>query len=67
MSGVGNGKDKSAKKSGLSASSLGRLNAAHASSRARERAAPHSAVGLMGQYADAVEADDIEAAAAART
>ena len=65
MSGVGRGKDKSAKKSGLSASSLGRLNAAHASPNARANAAPHSAVGLLGQYVDAVEADDLEAAAAA--
>jgi hypothetical protein len=57
--------DDDATKHGLTASSLGRLNAAHASATAREHAAPHSAVGLIGQYADAIAAGDLEAAAAA--
>lgn len=66
VSGLAAGRqDLDATKHGLTASSLGRLNAAHASARARERAAPHSAVGLIDQYADAIAAGDLEAAAAA--
>lgn len=40
---------------GSVSSELGKANAAHASDRARERAASHSAVGIMGAYRDAVE------------
>jgi hypothetical protein len=80
VSGVGIGKSKSTHETktnhGLTASSLGRLNAAHANENALENAAPHSAVGLAAQFAgfeqQALEAateeereDAISAAAAA--
>jgi hypothetical protein len=52
-------------KSALSPSALGRLNAAHAAARARERAAPHSAVGRIAAYQTAItdRPRDIETAA----
>jgi len=63
--GAGKGKGNSASagnKSGAkenwgeTTSSLGALNAAHASPRARERAAPNSRVGLIATYENAVKA-----------
>lgn len=46
---------------------MGRLNAAHASARAQERAAAHSAVGMVAAYGAAAGAEvvDIQAAAEA--
>ena len=43
----------------MSASSLGSLNAAHASPTARAHAAPHSAVGAIAAFANAVESDEL--------
>ena len=43
----------------MSASSLGSLNAAHASSTARANAAPNSAVGAIAAFANAVESDEL--------
>ncbi len=68
-SGVGLGLDRdkpatmdvSAVNHGLTASSLGRLNAAHANENALANAAPHSAVGLVAQFSEAEQAA-IEAA-----
>ena len=45
--------------------SLGRLNAAHASHRALDRAATSSAVGQVAAYKSALDADDLEKAATA--
>ena len=65
--GLGLGRDKtatmdvSAVSHGLTASSLGRLNAAHANENALANAAPHSAVGLVAQFSEAEQAA-IEAA-----
>ncbi len=42
------------KSKGSISSKLGRLNAAHASATARENAAPHSAVGRIATYEEAV-------------
>lgn len=47
------------------AASMGRLNAAHASPRAMERASLNSPVGQIGAYKTAVAAGDLDAAAAA--
>ena len=48
---------------GKTASALGRLNAAHASSTAVENAAPNSAVGAIAAYSEAVLDGDIAVAA----
>jgi hypothetical protein len=48
-----------------SASSLGRLNAAHASAQALANASPNSAVGQISAYKDALTDGDLEAAAEA--
>ncbi len=63
----GHGTSTASEVDGISASALGKLNAAHASQRARDRAAEHSAVGLIADYQAAFSADvvDIEAAAEA--
>ncbi|PVE25689.1 hypothetical protein DC522_05070 [Microvirga sp. KLBC 81] len=45
--------------------SMGRLNAAHASPRAMERASLNSPVGRIGAYKTAVAANDLDAAATA--
>ncbi len=70
--GLGHGKGHAtraaSKVDGISASALGRLNAAHASQRARDRAAPNSTVGLIADYQKAVAGGaepDIAAAAEA--
>lgn len=57
--------DGAPKGKGLTASSLGRLNAAHASDTARAHAAPNSTVGRIAAFGNALEAGDIEAAAEA--
>ena len=49
----------------MSPATLGSLNAAHASATARSNAAPGSAVAAVADFAKAVEANDIEAAAEA--
>lgn len=56
---------KSASEDGISASALGSLNAAHASSTARDNASPNSMVGRIAAFAEAVESDEINAAAEA--
>ena len=43
----------------MSASTLGSLNAAHASPTARAHAAPASAVGAIAAFANAVESDEL--------
>jgi hypothetical protein len=43
---------------------LGRMNAAHASARALDHAAPHSAVGHVAAYQQAVLNNDLDKAAA---
>ncbi len=55
----------SASKNGISAAALGSLNAANASSTARENASPKSMVGQIAAFADAAESKDIDAAAKA--
>ena len=57
--------DEPASKNGISAAALGSLNAAHASSTARENASPNSMVGQIAAFADAVESENINAAAEA--
>lgn len=57
--------DDSASKKGISASALGSLNAANASSTARQNASPNSMVGRIAAFADAVKSEDIDAAAEA--
>lgn len=52
---LGNG---SASKKGISAAALGSLNAANASSTARQNASPNSMVGHIAAFADAVEAEN---------
>ena len=44
---------------------IGKLNAANASPTALENASPHSAVGAIASYVDAVADDDVQAAAEA--
>lgn len=48
-----------ASKHGVSASTLGSLNAAHASETARAHAAPNSAVGAIAAFANAVESEEL--------
>jgi hypothetical protein len=43
----------------VSASTLGSLNAAHASKNARAHAAPNSAVGAIAAFVNAVESDEL--------
>jgi len=57
--------DGTASENGISAAALGSLNAAHASSTARESASPNSMVGQIAAFADAVESENINAAAEA--
>jgi hypothetical protein len=57
--------DEPASENGISAAALGSLNAAHASSTARENASPNSMVGQIAAFADAVESENINAAAEA--
>lgn len=57
--------DGSASENGISAAALGSLNAAHASAKARENASPNSMVGHIADFADAVESNEIDRAAAA--
>ena len=49
----------------MSASALGSLNAAHASATARANASSKSMVGQIAAFANAVEANEVEAAAQA--
>jgi hypothetical protein len=56
--------DKSAALATTRATDLGRLNAAHASTRALSRASAHSAVGRVNAYQEALAAKDYETAAA---
>jgi hypothetical protein len=56
---------KSAFENGISAAALGSLNAAHASLTARQNASPNSMVGHIAAFADAVESENINAAAEA--
>jgi hypothetical protein len=49
----------------ISASSLGRLNAARASAQAFAKASPHSTVGRISAYKNALAANDLDAAAEA--
>lgn len=55
--------DGGASENGISAAALGSLNAAHASSTARENASPNSMVGHIADFADAVESNEINEAA----
>lgn len=48
---------------GISAKALGRLNAANAAQPALDNAASNSAVGMIADYAEALDANDLEAAA----
>ncbi len=57
--------DQPASENGISAAALGSLNAAHASLTARENASPDSMVGHIAAFADAVESENINAAAEA--
>ena len=57
--------DSDASENGISAAALGSLNAAHASPTARQNASPNSMVGHIAAFADAVESEDINAAAEA--
>ena len=60
------GHDKNGENHGAIASSLGRLNAAHASPTARANASPNSVVGIIAAYeAEVKAAEDAEAVAAA--
>jgi hypothetical protein len=43
----------------VSASTLGSLNAAHASPTARANAAPNSAVGAIAAFAEAIESEEL--------
>ena len=78
VGGLGLGKSKSHeghkdhKDKGISASALGSLNAAHASSTARDNAAPNSRVGRIASYEDSItsykdsdfmDEEDLQAAA----
>ncbi len=56
--GYGHGHGK-ASKHGVSASTLGSLNAAHASPTARANAAPNSTVGAIAAFVNAVESNEI--------
>lgn len=58
---LGNG----ASEYGISASALGSFNAAHASPTARQNASPNSMVGHIAAFVDAVESENIDAAAEA--
>lgn len=55
----------SASENGINAAALGSLNASHASATARENASPKSMVGHIAAFADAVESENIDAAAEA--
>ena len=57
--------DNSASENGISAAALGSLNAAHASATARENASPNSMVGHIAAFAEAVESENVNAAAEA--
>ncbi len=57
--------DGDASENGISAAALGSLNAAHASSTARENASPNSMVGHIADFTEAVESNEIDKAAAA--